>query len=289
MVNNSASLEELEAKRLELQRARMRLDSELTATNWELAGEQMSRDGYAPASQTRTASAAGPSSPPRPPKEPLWGKMVRGVKTIVKWVVIAAVAYSAFQIGTGFLETAYPNFYADISTGATDLWKSISSTAVDATKAASEWVGQLFSQNGAGAGTGVNLAHAATTGALTAGVVGTAVHVKQAAAQHAASSVDTNLVGNFPEEIAITGAEKLAAKYTVAAHHAAADHSTHYAMKAAHISTDQTLERLDHRAANLHASKTQSAAERVLNARQNTHSWAEYVDSSRPVGPKGVA
>lgn len=289
MVNNSASLEELEARRLDLQRARMRLDSELTATNWELAGEQTARDGYAPASQTRTASTAAPSPPPRP-KEPLWGKMVRGVKTIVKWVVIAAVAYAAFQVGTGFLSEAYPNFYANISTGATELWKSISSTVVDTTKAASEWVGQLFSQNAAGAGTGLNFGHAATTGALTAGAVGTAVYAKQATAHHATTSADTsNLVGNFPEEIAVTGAEKLAAKYSVAANHAAADHSSHYAMKAAHVSTDQTLERLDHRAANLHASKVQSAAERVLNARQNAHSWAEHVDSSRPVGPKGVA
>lgn len=255
MANDRELLQNLEEQHLRLRRDLVRSEAALSAARKEM--------GVSPA----PASSSAASAPASQPSKPLWGRMVSGARQIVRWSVIAVVAYMALNFATGV-------FGLPIDPSLSSMIDGVSKGAASAM----EWIGGLFSGS---------TAAIATPAAAVAGVTGAAVIAKtHMANQHStvlmpgSSPVETAAL--MPEELATQAGNQLAANYNAthgAAHHTA--HVSHTLQKAAHVAADHTMDRMKE--------GQETAVQRALAARQKAHSWAEYVEQSTQRGPRGVA
>lgn len=261
MANDQELLQNLEEQHLRLRRDLVRSEAALSAARREMGVP------------TPAASAApAPASPPPAPRpgRPLWGRMVSGARMIVRWTVIAVVAYMALNFATGFFGLPIDPTLSSMIDGVA---KGLGSAA--------EWVGGLFS--------GSSASMAAPAAAAAVGATGVAVLAKGHIASQQAHSViagasPADAAALMPEELAMRAGEQLLHNNTHAHHttaHGTAHHVSHALEKSAHVAADHTMEHMKERQT--------TAAQRALAARQKAQSWAEYVEQSTPRGPRGVA
>jgi hypothetical protein len=253
--------------------------------------------------QPQPAPSAIPSiEPPTPEKKSrtftetvgtVWGGMVRGVKKIIKWTVIAVVATAAFVFLTGFLggvAAASPTLAPWITPVLTHVMQPICNGIAGLGN-----IGSFFTGISSSVSTGANSLIAAT------GIGASAVAINKMVATHHAS---THVVSQLPDVSFVSDPNHamnaaLAAKKTTIAqqtmdqgdmmnalpdspnelvaatktltHASSAVHASHGAETAAHVAADKTHE-------SMHRSRV-NAAEQIRAARAAQSSWVERIGS----------